>query len=75
MFAGGGIGKLGKMVQTTYPNVKEEGEDEDEDGGMGRTSVTGLIKRVIMGRGKDKNKGKSNNETYQMVIPFMSEWG
>ena len=65
-----GIGKLGKMVQMAYPSVKEDGFDDD---GPGKSS---LWKRV-MGRGnKDKNKGKSNNETYQMVIPFVSDgWG
>lgn len=68
-----GIGKLGKMVQMAYPSVREDDYDDD---GLGRSSFGDLWKRV-MGRGnKDKNKGKSNNETYQMVIPFVSDgWG
>ena len=67
-----GVGKLGKMVQMAYPSVKEE----DDDDGQGRSTVADLFKRVIGRGGKDKKKGRANNETYQMVIPFVSDgWG
>jgi len=70
-----GLGKLGKMTQMCYPNVKEDDYDDDRPGKS--SGVTDLFKRVI-GRGnKDKKKGKSNNEeTYTMVTPFLNdEWG
>ncbi|KAF9534793.1 hypothetical protein CPB83DRAFT_755036 [Crepidotus variabilis] len=74
--AASGLGKLGKMVQMCYPNVKELDNDDDFSG-RSSSAVSGLFKRVI-GRGnKDKRKGKNTNEeTYQLVTPFVpDEWG
>ncbi|KDR83873.1 hypothetical protein GALMADRAFT_236334 [Galerina marginata CBS 339.88] len=71
---GPGLGKLGKLVQTCYPSVEQVSEFDIPE----RSSMGGLLKRV-MGRGnKDKKKGKgtSNEETYQLVTPFLpDEWG
>ncbi|PPQ77374.1 hypothetical protein CVT25_010956 [Psilocybe cyanescens] len=69
------LGKLGKMVQTCYPSAEQEHPEFD---GPGKSTVGHLFKRV-MGRGnKDKKKGKATNneETYQLVTPFVpDEWG
>lgn len=69
------LGKLGKMVQTCYPSVEQ---DHLEFDGPGKSTVGHLFKKV-MGRGnKDKKKAKATNneETYQLVTPFVpDEWG
>lgn len=62
------------MVQTCYPNdCNINGTDEpDKSGG-----VSGLFKKVI-GRGgkKGKKNGGGNEETYDLVTPFVpDEWG
>jgi len=74
----GGVGKLGKMVQMCYPNT-QEATAEDDSYIPERSGMSHLFKRV-MGRGnKDKKKSKgssSNEETYQLVTPFVpDEWG
>jgi len=70
-----GLGKLGKMVQICYPSVDGGHSEYDKPE---RTTVGHLFKRVI-GRGsKDKKNGKgtNNEETYQLVTPFVpDEWG
>jgi hypothetical protein len=70
-----GLGKLGKVVQMCYPSVEQTLSEFDIPE---RSSVSVLFKRVI-GRGnKDKKKGKqtNNEETYQLVTPFVpDEWG
>ena len=70
-----GLGKLGKVVQMCYPSVEQTFLEFEVPE---RSSVSGLFKRVI-GRGnKDKKKGKqtNNEETYQLVTPFVpDEWG
>ncbi|KIM46308.1 hypothetical protein M413DRAFT_65119 [Hebeloma cylindrosporum] len=72
---GSNLGKLGKVVQMCYPSVEQNFLEFDVPE---RSSVSGLFKRVI-GRGhKDKKKGKqtNNEETYQLVTPFVpDEWG
>ncbi|KAJ3504998.1 hypothetical protein NLJ89_g7646 [Agrocybe chaxingu] len=71
-----GHGKLGRMVQMCYPSVEETLSDfdiPDRRGGVER-----LFKRVIGRSSKEKKKGKSTNneETYQLVTPFVpDEWG
>ncbi|CAA7259649.1 unnamed protein product [Cyclocybe aegerita] len=71
-----GHGKLGRMVQMCYPHVEETHSDfdiPDRRGGVER-----LFKRVIGRSNKEKKKGKSTNneETYQLVTPFVpDEWG
>ena len=73
--ASNGLGKLGKVIQMCYPSVEQTFSEFDIPE---RSSVSGLLKRVI-GRGnKDKKKGKqtNNEETYQLVTPFVpEEWG
>lgn len=71
--ASGGLGKLGKMVETCYPNVREEDYEDDMPG---RSSAVSEWFRRFIGRGhKDRNRGRTsnNNEIYQMVIPFTSD--
>ncbi|KAF9482517.1 hypothetical protein BDN70DRAFT_801413 [Pholiota conissans] len=71
-----GLGKLGKTVQMCYPNVGQTGLSEFDI--PERTSVSHLFKRVIGRSNKDKKKGKTSNneETYQLVTPFVpDEWG
>ncbi|KAF4619797.1 hypothetical protein D9613_005154 [Agrocybe pediades] len=69
-----GIGKLGKIVQTCYPNTEVSHSEFDIPE---KTTVGHLFKRVIGRSGKDKKKGKTTNneETYQYVTPFVpDEW-
>lgn len=70
-----GVGKLGKLVQLYYPNTAEQHLPEFGDS-EGRSSMRDVFKRV-MGRGKnDKGKSTNNEETYQLVTPFVpDEWG
>ncbi|KAF5322290.1 hypothetical protein D9619_000503 [Psilocybe cf. subviscida] len=71
-----GLGKLGKLVQLYYPNIVEQNQLEFGDS-EDRSSMRDVFKRVI-GRAKKDNKGKSTNneETYQLVTPFVpDEWG
>ncbi|KAJ6539502.1 hypothetical protein B0H19DRAFT_1179359 [Mycena capillaripes] len=64
-----GMRKLAKMVETCYPNIEQANGDDGERSRMG-----GLFKKVI-GRGgrRDKSKkGKGGNEdTYELVTPFV----
>ncbi|KAF8192469.1 hypothetical protein BJ912DRAFT_848961 [Pholiota molesta] len=71
-----GLGKLGKTVQMCYPNVGQGGLSEFDI--PERSSVTHLFKRVIGRSNNNKKKGKTSNneETYQLVTPFVpDEWG
>ncbi|TFK28851.1 hypothetical protein FA15DRAFT_700742 [Coprinopsis marcescibilis] len=66
-----GLRKLSKMVQTCNPQSEEESSLEPPD----KATVADLFKRV-MGRDKRKQKGKTNNETYDLITPFVpDEWG
>lgn len=66
-----GFKKLGKMVNTCYPSKGDDGGLEAPD----KNTVGGLLKKV-MGRKDKKGKGKSNNETYEFITPFVpDEWG
>ena len=70
-----GLGKLGKMVQTCYPNINEGYSEYDTPE---RTRVSEYIKRVIGLSNKERKKGKgtNNEDTYQLVTPFVpDEWG
>ena len=69
-----GLGKLGKMVQTCYPNVNQDYSENEPE----RTRVGQYIKRVIglSNKDKKKTKGTNNEDTYQLVTPFIpNEWG
>jgi len=71
-----GLGKLGKMVQMCYPNINQD--HSEYDAGPERTGVSQYFKRVIGLSNKDRKKvkGTNNEETYQLVTPFIpSEWG
>ena len=70
-----GLGKLGKMVQVCYAHINQGYSEYDIV--PERTRVTQYIKRVIGLSNKDKKKKGTNNEdTYQLVTPFISnEWG
>lgn len=64
--------KLAKMVQTCYPVREEDGLP----GSPERSSVGDLFKRVI-GRSNNKSTRTGGNEdTYELVTPFVpNEWG
>ncbi|TFK43654.1 hypothetical protein BDQ12DRAFT_675338 [Crucibulum laeve] len=66
-----GLRKLAKMVETCYPSAEDISLEPPE-----RTSMGGLFKRVI-GRGnKSSKKGRGNEDTYDLVTPFVpDEWG
>ncbi|EAU84680.2 hypothetical protein CC1G_00199 [Coprinopsis cinerea okayama7 len=66
-----GYRKLAKMVSTCYPNTESDTSLEGPD----KSSVGDLFKRVI-GRKDKKQKGKTNNDTYDLITPFVpDEWG
>jgi hypothetical protein len=70
-----GLGKLGKMVQICYPSADEGHSEYDAPE---RTKVSHLFKHIIGRSSKDKKKGKATNneDTYQLVTPFVpEEWG
>lgn len=70
-----GVGKLGKVVQMCYPNAQQSHSEFDIPE---RSTVGHLFKRVIGRSSKDKkkSKGTNNEETYQLVTPFVpDEWG
>lgn len=61
------------MMELCYPSSYEA----DSSGGAERSGVGGLFKRVI-GRGirKDKRGKGGNEDTYELVTPFVpDEWG
>ncbi|KAF5388009.1 hypothetical protein D9615_000540 [Tricholomella constricta] len=61
--------KLAKMIKTCYP-TEDVAQDPTE-----RHSVGGLFKRV-MGRSNKSNRGGGNEDTYELVTPFVpDEWG
>lgn len=62
--------KLAKMVQTCYPNdLTPQGTEEPENS----RGVSGLFKKV-MGRGGKKGKrGGGNEDTYDLVTPFVPD--
>lgn len=63
--------KLAKMVQTCYPSRAGDGLKDAPE----RSSVGGLIKRVI-GRNNRSNRTGGNEDTYELVTPFVpDEWG
>lgn len=69
-----GLGKLGKMVQMCYPNINQDYSENEPE----RTRVRQYLKRVIGLSNKDKKKAKgtNNEDTYQLVTPFIpNEWG
>ena len=64
--------KLAKMVQTCYSNDFVPQESDEPENSRG---VSGLFKRV-MGRGGKKKGGGGNEDTYDLVTPFVpDEWG
>ena len=69
-----GLGKLGKMVQTCYPHDNQDYSENEPE----RTRVSQYFKRVIglSNKDKKKTKGTNNEDTYQLVTPFIpNEWG
>jgi hypothetical protein len=61
----GGMRRLAKMVELCYPELHEESQRSPETKGM-----SGLFKRVI-GMGRHKKEGRVNEDTYDMVTPFV----
>ena len=62
------------MVQTCYPNINQDFSENEPE----RTRVRQYLKRVIGLSNKDKKKAKgtNNEDTYQLVTPFIpNEWG
>jgi hypothetical protein len=63
--------KLAKMVQTCYPSRAESALSEEPE----RSSVGGLFMRV-MGRTNRSRTAGGNEDTYELVTPFVpDEWG
>jgi hypothetical protein len=66
----GGLRRLAKMVDMYYPEVRQNDEEDDrqERGG----GVSGLFKRV-MGRNRGRKGPGVNEDTYDLVTPFMMD--
>jgi hypothetical protein len=63
--------KLAKMVQTCYPSRAESALSEEPE----RSGVGGLFMRV-MGRNSRSRTAGGNEDTYELVTPFVpDEWG
>ena len=64
--------KLAKMVQTCYPSPAED----DLQNFPERSSVGGLFKRVIGRNNNRSSRTGGNEDTYELVTPFLpDEWG
>ncbi|KAK7060492.1 hypothetical protein VNI00_001257 [Paramarasmius palmivorus] len=68
-----GFRKLAKMIDTCYPSLYEDDGQAGTESGRG---VGKMFNRFI-GRGNRNNKkGRGGNEdTYELVTPFVPEWG
>jgi hypothetical protein len=62
-----GMRRLAKMIDLCYPEVGQEGDDDDS---QERKGVGGLLRRVM---GKKKDKKGVNEDRYDLVTPFY-EW-
>ena len=66
--------RLAKMINQFYPNQRArvpDEEDEDEPRGRGRA----LIGRLMGRQSKPPQGGGHNADMYDVVTPFISEWG
>lgn len=64
--------KLAKMMQTCY----RTDEPLPERGSPERSGVGGLFKRVIGRKNAPNRRGGGNEDTYELVTPFVpGEWG
>ena len=61
-----GVRRLAKMVDLCYPELASDDRESDTE----RKGVSGLFKRVI-GRNKNKKEGRGNEDTYDLVTPFV----
>jgi len=62
-----GVRRLAKMIDFCYPGPVEDEREHDPE----RRGVGGLFQRVI-GRGnKNKREGRGNEDTYDLVTPFV----
>ena len=61
-----GVRRLAKMVDFCYPGPVEDEREHDPE----RRGVGGLIRSVI-GRGHKKREGRGNEDTYDLVTPFV----
>ncbi|KAF9058051.1 hypothetical protein BJ165DRAFT_1333807 [Panaeolus papilionaceus] len=68
-----GIGKLGKMVQQCYPSIDQPGPEYD----VPERGVRKILNNLgIRKKGKKGKNDTNNEETYQLVTPFVpDEWG
>ena len=65
--------RLAKMINQFYPNQRGRVvADEEEEGGRGRGRA--LFGRLI-GRPLKAPQGGHNADMYEVVTPFVSEWG
>ena len=64
----GGLRRLGKMVDVFYPEVRQNDEEDDQPERSG--GVSGLFKRVM---GRNKARKGVNEDTYDLVTPFMMD--
>jgi hypothetical protein len=65
--------KLAKMVQSCY---RTEDPVPERDRSTERSGVGGLFKRVIGRKNTPNRRGGGNEDTYELVTPFVpDEWG
>jgi hypothetical protein len=66
-----GIRRLAKMVNYFYPSEQSPGEEEERRRRGGGRAFIGRL----MGRTSRPPQGGRNAEVYDLVTPFVSEWG
>ncbi|KII95253.1 hypothetical protein PLICRDRAFT_98028 [Plicaturopsis crispa FD-325 SS-3] len=68
-----GMRRLARMVETCYPSEAESPDDDDE----GKRRKMGVLFKRVIGRGNRPSRERFGNEdTYEMVTPFViNEWG
>jgi hypothetical protein len=65
-----GLRRLAKMINHFYPSQESPGEEEEHRRRGGRAFIGRL-----MGRTSRPPQGGRNAEVYDLVTPFVSEWG
>jgi hypothetical protein len=67
--------RLAKMIYQFYPNQRPRVASDEEDEGGPRGRGRALIGRLMGRQSKPPHGGGHNADMYDVVTPFVSEWG